>query len=199
MPVAFAPGDLPDQKMEHFLRAAVYEKPSREPMISTERLEIRPWSESEAEAFFELSKDEGFNAHPITIYRQPDLATARQWIRLAIEVHGATKMGKWGIWEKQTGTLVGMGGLTPWVFGGENLIDVTYRFRQSSWGKGYGSEAAASMIRYGFEVLGLAEITATITPDNLGSKRIAEKLGMQLNQRIELKGVPTDLYRLRRY
>jgi len=46
--------------------------------------------------------------------------------------------------------------------------------------------------------LGLDQITATITPDNLPSKKIAEKLGMKFDRHILLLGVPTELYRLHR-
>lgn len=159
-------------------------------MISTNRLQIGIWTEDLAEAFHELTQDEGFNAFPITIYRQESVATAKQWIR--------EQRGKFPVVEKETGALIGMGGLTPWTWEGEDLIDITYRLRKSAWGKGYGRELAEALVKYGFGVMNLPQITATITPDNLPSKKMAEKLGMKLDTRIILKGVATDLYRLRR-
>jgi len=89
-----------------------------------------------------------------------------------------------------------MGGLTPWRWEGEELVDITYRLKSSAHGQGYGSELAQALVDYGFKTLGLTQITATITPDNVASKRIAQKLGMQFDRRIELLGVATDLYRL---
>jgi RimJ/RimL family protein N-acetyltransferase len=106
--------------------------------------------------------------------------------------------GKLAVFEQGSGKLIGMGGLTPWRWEGEELVDVTYRLRESAWGKGYGWELAQALVGHGFRVLGLEQITATITPDNLPSKKIAEKLGMKFDRQILLLGVPTELYRLRR-
>jgi [ribosomal protein S5]-alanine N-acetyltransferase len=159
-------------------------------MFISERLLIRAWKESDAEAFYELTQDEGFNLYPINVYRQKSIDTAREWIRKA--------KGKLAVFEKESGKLIGMGGLTPWAWEGEELFDITYRLRESAWGKGYGWELAEALVHHGFRQLGLEQITATITPDNLPSKKIAEKLGMKFDRHILLLGVPTDLYRLRR-
>lgn len=157
-------------------------------MIETKRLLIRPFQEEDAEIFFKLNQDKGFHLYSITSYLQTDLASTREWIK--------KHPFKYGVWEKETGDLIGMGGLTPWIWEEEELIDITYRFRESAWGKGYGSEVARALVDYGFNKLGLTQITATITPDNMGSKKIVEKLGMKFDKRILLLGVPTELYRL---
>ena len=159
-------------------------------MFTSERLLIRAWKESDAEAFYELTQDEGFNLYPINVYRQKSIDTAREWTR--------NVKGKLAVFEKESGRLIGMGGLTPWIWEGEELFDITYRLRESAWGKGYGWELAEALVNHGFRELGLDQITATITPDNLPSKKIAEKLGMKFDRHILLLGVPTDLYRLRR-
>ena len=59
-------------------------------------------------------------------------------------------------------------------------------------------ELADALRNYGFEQLKLKEITATITPDNIPSKKIAERLGLKFDKKIVLLGVETDLYRLSR-
>lgn len=156
--------------------------------ISTKHLIIRNFVPEDAEAFYELTKDEGFNLFPITIYRQTSIETALEWIK--------QNVGKVAVWDKSTGKLIGIGGLTPWKWDDEDLVDITYRFRESAWGKGYGTETAAALVRYGQETLKLKNITATITPDNTGSKKIAEKLGFKFYKNIVLKGVPTVMYRL---
>ncbi|WP_104118437.1 GNAT family N-acetyltransferase [Arthrobacter sp. B1805] len=48
------------------------------------------------------------------------------------------------------------------------------------WGKGYATEAAASLLSYGQEVLKLPRIEATCRPTNLASARVLEKIGMTL-------------------
>lgn len=158
-------------------------------MINTPRLLIKPWTAIDAASFYELSHDAGFTLFPITIYRQESVESAAEWIK--------TSHGKYAVWEKESGKLLGMGGLTPWIWEEEELIDITYRLRESAWGKGFGLELARALVDYGFQELQLSEITATITPDNAASKSIAAKLGFKFDHKIILKNVATDLYRLK--
>jgi ribosomal-protein-alanine N-acetyltransferase len=166
-------------------------------MIKTKRLEIRPWTEDQAADFFELAQDNGFTLFQISNYKQSSVESAREWIRKARALNQETSLGKWCVIESASGKLLGLGGLTPWKFGNEDLIDITYRLRESAWGKGYGMELAEGLVRWGFDEFGLKEITATITPDNIASKKIADKLGMVFDQKIILLDTPTNLHRLR--
>lgn len=155
-------------------------------MITSERLIIRPLTRTDAAAFYELTRDEGFRLFPITDYRQSDVKAAEGWIQ--------NNKTKWGVWH--AGLLIGLGGLTPWECDGEALVDITYRLRESAWGQGLGFELAKALVEYGFTELHLEQITATITPDNVASQKIAAKLGMVFDRGIILKGVPTEFYRL---
>ncbi|QDK36865.1 GNAT family N-acetyltransferase [Bdellovibrio sp. NC01] len=157
-------------------------------MIATDRLIIKLWTEDLAQEFFELTQDPGFTLFPITDYRQASVDDAREWIR--------KNTCKYAVIEKATGKVIGMGGLTPWNYQGESLIDITYRLGSAAQGKGYGTELARALVNYGFSEMGLEQITATITPDNIPSKVLAEKLGLKFDKKIVLLGVETDLYRL---
>jgi ribosomal-protein-alanine N-acetyltransferase len=159
-------------------------------MFTTQRLTIRTWEINDAASFLSLTRDSGFMSYLITDYRQADIQSAESWIR--------TQKGKYAVIKTETGDLLGMGGLTPWNLDNEQLVDVTYRLKESAWGMGYGWELAKALRDYGFETLKLPQITATITPDNFLSKKIAEKLGLKFDRQIVLYGVLTDLFRLHR-
>ena len=89
--------------------------------------------------------------------------------------------------DKSNGKLAGWSGLQPLEFGwnGERSakagkeIEVGYGFDTPHWGKGYATEAAAAWLRYGFEHAGLERIVAVASPENKGSCRVMEKLGMK--------------------
>ncbi len=164
-------------------------------IIESKRLKIGPWSLEDSQQFFELSQDEGFNLYPINVYRQATLESAREWLKKTREINLQTSLGKWGVWDKESMILIGMGGLTPWTWEGEDLVDITYRLRESAWGKGLGKELALALLNFARE-RGLINVTATITPDNENSKKIAENLGMTYDRRIILLNTVTDLYRL---
>jgi len=50
---------------------------------------------------------------------------------------------------------------------------------RSRWGLGYATEAAAALLRYGFDQLGLHKISASCDPENIGSVRVLTKIGMR--------------------
>ena len=166
-------------------------------ICQTPRLLVRAWRDDDAERFFELSRDEGFNEHTFTVYRQETVEGARRWI--ASERHSleAASLGMGAVVEKETGRIIGMAGLrlydSPFF---ERLpVQVTYRFERSAWGKGYGTEVAAALISLGIESMGFERVIASIAPDNVASRRVIEKLGMRYFATDHFTdGRPIDLY-----
>jgi RimJ/RimL family protein N-acetyltransferase len=47
-----------------------------------------------------------------------------------------------------------------------NEIDLGYRFKKESWGKGFATEAAFASLEYGFSKLGLKRIMGRALPEN---------------------------------
>lgn len=81
----------------------------------------------------------------------------------------------WGVWERETGELVGDASLHfDTTFGDWEL---SYGFRRDRWGRGYASEAALACLRHGFETMRIARIVADVDPANGASMRILEKCG----------------------
>lgn len=87
-------------------------------------------------------------------------------------------LGYWSIFRREEPD-----GFLGWVFlvphpGG---IEIGWRLVRAAWGQGYASEAAAAMLAHAFGTLGARQVVAAgIHPDNIGSQRVAEKLGMRL-------------------
>jgi RimJ/RimL family protein N-acetyltransferase len=167
-------------------------------MIETARLFIQKWTEAEADAFYELTQDVGFTAFPITDWRQKDVASALKWIREMRAFNEQTKMGAFQLRERETGALVGMVAIRVLELQNEDRPEITYRLRESAWGKGYATEAARAMLKYGFEELGFEEIAASITPDNEASIKVALKIGMKRTGSEILLGKPAEILRIRR-
>jgi RimJ/RimL family protein N-acetyltransferase len=57
--------------------------------------------------------------------------------------------------------------------------EITYLYARPYWGRGYATEAGRAVLAYGFRELDLHRIYATCRPDNLGSARVLEKIGMR--------------------
>jgi RimJ/RimL family protein N-acetyltransferase len=58
-------------------------------------------------------------------------------------------------------------------------IEIGWRLRPAFWRRGYASEAASAILRYGFDRLGLDEVVAEIDVDNAASISVAERIGMR--------------------
>jgi RimJ/RimL family protein N-acetyltransferase len=84
--------------------------------------------------------------------------------------------GRWAVIPKVEATLIGWCGLgyIPEL----DEIEVLYLFDQPYWGRGFATEAARASVRHGFETLRLERIIALAVPENIGSRRVMEKLGM---------------------
>lgn len=72
-------------------------------------------------------------------------------------------------------------------------VDVGYAFLPQYWSKGYASEAASAVLRYARNTLGIGRILGITTPDNTGSIRVLEKVGLKFERMIRLPGEETDL------
>ena len=77
---------------------------------------------------------------------------------------------------KETGEMFGWSGLQPLGETGE--IEVGYGMAQEFWRKGIGYECAKAWLDFGFREKNLDRIVAVASPENTGSWRIMEKLGM---------------------
>lgn len=62
---------------------------------------------------------------------------------------------------------------------GEHTYEIGWVFNPKYYNKGYASEAAKAVLKYGFEELKLHRIIATCQPQNPPSYRVMEKIGMR--------------------
>lgn len=62
--------------------------------------------------------------------------------------------------------------------------EIGYVFHKGHWGKGYGTESVALVTDFAFQTLGLHKLNARVIDANLGSGRVLEKNGYQLEGRL---------------
>lgn len=56
--------------------------------------------------------------------------------------------------------------------------EMGYVFARDTWGQGYATEAAGALLGYAFGKLDLHRVAATCDPENIGSARVLQKIGM---------------------
>lgn len=57
-------------------------------------------------------------------------------------------------------------------------VDLGYRFMKRFWGQGFATESSKACLDYGFKNLNLSRIIAKAMPENIGSIKVLQKLGM---------------------
>ncbi|MEZ5427363.1 MAG: GNAT family N-acetyltransferase [Pyrinomonadaceae bacterium] len=144
-------------------------------MLETERLFLRPFEESDADAVFEMRRDEEI----MRFIRQPQTKRdeSLNWIKMISQRWETERIGFCGVFEKATGDFVGWCGL--WQLKETGEIEVGYALAKAFWGNGYATEAARRMLEYGFETLGLEKIVAVASPENRSSQNVMKRLGME--------------------
>lgn len=150
------------------------------PSIETERLILRPISEEDAEAMFMFSQNVnvGFNAgwKP-----HSDIEETHEIIKMIF----LDRKDVYGIELKEADMLCGSIGLVP---DAKRQNDQTrmlgYALGENYWNKGYMTEAAQALIRFGFDSLHLDLISAYCYPFNTRSKRVLEKCGFKYEGRL---------------
>jgi RimJ/RimL family protein N-acetyltransferase len=84
--------------------------------------------------------------------------------------------GRWAAIDRETNKLIGWCGLS--YLENTEDVEIGYGFAKSHWGKGLASEAAAEVLKWGFEDLRLDQIVAVAWPENAVSRQVMERLGM---------------------
>ena len=62
--------------------------------------------------------------------------------------------------------------------------EMGYVLARAHWGQGYATEAGATILRFGFDDVGLHKISATCDPANAASAHVLEKIGMEYEGRL---------------
>jgi RimJ/RimL family protein N-acetyltransferase len=155
--------------------------------LETARLRLRRWRADDLDAMTLI------NSHPDVLRwigdgsahgrseTEAELARFEQVWR----EHG---FGRFAVEDRATGELLGFVGMgiptdVPEII---PAVEIGWRFKRESWGRGLATEAAAAALRFAASV-GLTRIVAVHVVGNDASARVMQKLGM----RFELETVDT--------
>lgn len=164
------------------------------PLLETQRLILNEITDRHVEDLSLVLSDPDVAKHDY-FYPTKNLDEVMQFIERYGEERQDNAEITWGIFEKETKRLVGTCGLGDFLDQAKRA-EVGYAIAKDYWGKGYATEAIGAVIDYGFKVIGLNRIEASVTPGNEPSVRVLEKNGFikegLVRQRDYLKGQLVD-------
>jgi len=94
--------------------------------------------------------------------------------------------------------LIGYCGFFHQEVDGTEEIEIGYRLDPDYWSGGLATEAARAVRDHAFRDLKLQRVISLIHPDNAPSRRVAEKIGMNLEKKTVFRGFPTLVFAITR-
>ena len=143
--------------------------------METERIILRPWQDSDAEALFKYASDPEVGPRA----GWPPHKSVEESLEIIRNVFSAE--GMWAVIWKKSGEAIGCVGYLP--AGASNLkiaedqAEVGYWIARPFWGKGICTEALQMVIDYCFNAKGFTVLLGDYFPSNPASGRVMEKCG----------------------
>ena len=107
-------------------------------------------------------------------------------------------IGQWALLLKPDKKFAGYCGLLRQEIDGTREIEVGYALARYAQGQGIATEAARACMNYGFTTLGEDRIISLIRPENIPSRRVAERNGLIVEKETDFQGLPHLVYVARR-
>ena len=146
------------------------------PTLQTDRLILRPFTLEDAPEVQRLAGDRAVAASLGDMPHPYEDGVAEEWISAHPQLFDEGKAAQFAIIRRDDNELLGTVSLT--IAAQASQAELGYWLGVPYWGNGYCTEAAAEVLRYGFEALELNRIHACHFGSNPASGRVMQKLGM---------------------
>ncbi|HVO17129.1 MAG TPA: bifunctional GNAT family N-acetyltransferase/(deoxy)nucleoside triphosphate pyrophosphohydrolase [Alphaproteobacteria bacterium] len=146
------------------------------PRLETDRLILRPPGRGDIEAIVALLEPWEVVRYTARIPHPYTRADAEAWLSLVERGRADGTEHVFGIAERAGGAFVGTVGLRVDRDRREGVIG--FWLGKPYWGKGYATEAVDAALGFAFDELGLVTVHASNLPENTGSARVQDKLGL---------------------
>ncbi|HJZ12329.1 MAG TPA: GNAT family N-acetyltransferase [Acidobacteriota bacterium] len=163
--------------------------------IETDRLSLRPFQWKDLPTLHQL-----WNDAPVRKYLWDDVLISRKTAASVVQRsiadfrnHG---FGQWVVFLRDHKELIGFCGFR--FMENATEIEILYGFLPSVWKQGHATEAAAAVLKYGFEQCGFDQVFGRTDVPNVASVKLLERLGMSFVGRERVNNLDTLKYTMTR-
>jgi ribosomal-protein-alanine N-acetyltransferase len=142
--------------------------------LETPRLRLRPFAHADVDplhAHWTEPEVRRYLWDGVVIPRE----TAAAIVDESIASFAARRFGMWMLRAKDDGRAVGFSGLRP--IPERTDVELYYGLTRAAWGRGFATEAARAVLRYGFEDAGIDPIWLRTDGPNEASVAVMKRLG----------------------
>ena len=152
----------------------------RTPVLETERLILRPLVVSDAETVFTNWTSDPDVARFMRWELHKNVSETQEWLASEEELIESDAVYNWGFVLKETGELIGSGGLV--YIEPKGMYELGYNIMKKYWGQGLATEAAQEIIDFGKNELKQKQFYCCHAKDNPASGKVMTKVGFQYQQ-----------------
>lgn len=157
---------------------ALHHRRMKTPIVQTRRLELRRFTEADIPELVPLIGARQVAANTLRIPHPYTTEDAKEFLAVS-----TTRLDfSFAIVLRSPGRLIGGVGLHP--DGQHQRAELGYWIGVPYWRRGYATEAAQAVVRYGFDELKLNRIFASHFRQNPASGRVLKKIGMRHEGRL---------------
>ena len=163
------------------------------PIITTDRLRLRGWTDTDIDAFARLNANSEFmtflgNRTPI------DRAESYR-VMMMVVGHWALKgFGLWLVEDRYSHEFIGRVGLL--YPDGWPALEVGWGIHPEHQGMGYATEAATASADWAFQNLNCESLVSIIDPNNTPSKAVAERIGEHYDHNEFVKDRDCEIFKM---
>ncbi|MGM1046980.1 MAG: GNAT family N-acetyltransferase [Bacillota bacterium] len=149
---------------------------SQFPILETERFVLRQLKQDDSREIFQyFSLDEVTKFYDLESFA--NIEQAEELIRRWNERFERNQGIRWGITLRSESRVIGTCGFHGWMKN-HYKAEIGYELTPEYWRQGYMTEVIQKIIEFGFNNLGLNRIEAFVEPENVGSRKVLEKIGL---------------------
>jgi ribosomal-protein-alanine N-acetyltransferase len=146
-------------------------------IISTPRLGLRRWIDTDIDPFKAMNKD----AEVMRYF--PRILTDNETHEMVNRISSHFDKNKFGLFaveNKLTKQFIGYTGFAAPSFESffTPCIEIGWRFQRAAWGHGFATEAAKACLNYGFGILGFDKVVSFTSTINLRSENVMKRIWM---------------------
>ena len=152
-------------------------------ILETERLKVRELSLDDLDGLRAL-----YDKPHITDFVEPLYAPEqeRQYQQNYIDkIYGFYGFGMWLVLEKETGRLVGRAGFEYRDYCREGEVEMGYLIDPDRWRRGYATEVCEALLTYARDELNVRCVLCRVSPENVASRGLLDKLGFTIREKGE--------------
>ena len=164
--------------------------------LETERLTLRSFREEDVDAMAQLFANPDFMRFSLGVFTKRKQTVA--FIEKVMAWDHAGIPSQFAVVPRGDEVIIGYCGFFYHPEHAIEDIEIGYRLNPDYWSRGLITEAAQAVRDHGFRDWKLSHVISLIHPENIPSRRVAEKNGMKIEKEITFRGFPTLVFAITR-